>query len=69
MEQEDYNEKRKQLAEFEEEIIHRVAEIGDEVLNNLFLNWQNLRLELNENSVKIMEELLGKIDEEVSIKD
>jgi hypothetical protein len=64
MKQEEYIEKRKRWAELEEEIVHRIAEIGDQVLMDLFLNWQNLRAELNENSVQMMEELLGKAKEE-----
>lgn len=65
MKQEDYNEKRKQLAELEEEIVFKVADLGDQILMDLFLNWQTLRAELNENSVKMMEELLGKVEKEI----
>lgn len=65
MKQEDYNEKRKRLAELEEELIHRAAEIGDKIFMYLFLDWQELRQELNANAVKVMEELFKKVEKEI----
>lgn len=64
MKQEEYNKKREELNELESKLIEKAAEMGNLEFTDLFLNWQTLRLELNENSVKMMEELLGKAEKE-----
>lgn len=64
MKQEEHNKKREELDELEGKLIEKAAEIGDLEFMDLFLNWQTLRAELNENSVKMMEELLSEAEEE-----
>lgn len=64
MKQEEWNKKREKMSELETQLIDKIADSGNIELMDLFIEWQTIRLELNMNSVQMMEELLGKAEKE-----
>lgn len=69
MKQEEHNKKRSEFWKLESQLIDKIADSGNLELMDLFLNWQSLRLELNQNSVKTMEELFEKIPKDTEEKE
>lgn len=60
MKREEWNKKREEFWKLESQLIDKIADSDNMELMDLFLNWQELRLELNQNSVKMMEDLFKK---------
>lgn len=60
MKQEDYDKKLEELSNLEERLIKDIGATGNIDLMELFISWQEVRAELNENSVNIWEELISK---------
>lgn len=60
MKPEDYDKKLEELSNLEERLIKEIGAAGDIDLMELFISWQEVRAELNENSVSVWEDLLSR---------
>jgi len=60
MNKEERRNKIQQLSDREDNLIKLISESGDEELMDAFIDWQSLRTELNEETLKYLEEELKR---------